>query len=161
MKNKRAEVKFTLYDVLNKNVGFSRDVNDNRIIDQAYNVLNRYFQQTYSVDLINNFRSNFTLNNQFSYVVNTGRAPGFNNRVPLWNLSLAKNFMKNKRAELKFTLYDVLNKNVGFSRDVNDNRIVDQAYNVLNRYFLLGFTYSLNKSGLNRGPGPVLRRIGG
>lgn len=121
---------------------------------------NDYFQQTYSIDLTNYLMVGLVLNNQFSYVLNTGRASGFNTSVPLWNASIAKGFMKNKRAELKLSVFDVLNKNIGVTRSVNQNYIVDQRYNVLTRYCLLSFTYSLNRSGLNSGPRAVLRRIG-
>ena len=54
-------------------------------------------------------------------------------------------------------VYDILNKNVGVARNVSQNQIVDQSYNVINQYFLIGFTYSLQKSGLtgqNSGGGP-------
>ncbi len=121
---------------------------------------NHYLQQTYSIDLTDYLPAGLVLNNRFSYVLNTGRENGFNTNVPLWNASLAKGFMKNKRAELKLSVYDLLNKNVGITRSVTQNYIVDEKYNVLNRYFLAGLTYSLNRSGLNGGPRAVLRRMG-
>jgi hypothetical protein len=88
-----------------------------------------------------------------NYTINEGRAPGFNTAVPIWNASLSKFFLKNKRAELKLSAFDLLNKNVGISRNVSQNQIVDQSYNVINQYFLIGFTYSLQKSGLGGGRG--------
>ena len=63
---------------------------------------------------------------------------------------LASN-IKKKRAELKLSAFDLLNRNVGVSRNVSQNQIVDQSYNVINQYFLIGFTYSLQKSGLGGG----------
>ncbi len=118
---------------------------------------NNYLQQNYGIDLTNYFRWGITLNNQFNYILNTGRADGFNTRVPLWNASLSKGFMKNKRGEFKLSAYDLLNKNKGIRRSSNQGYIVDEKYNVLQRYFLLSFTYSLNKSGLNSGPKAVIR----
>ena len=123
---------------------------------------NKYFQQAYSIDITNYLSGGISFNNQFTYTLNTGRTDGFNTSVPLWNVSLAKSFMKNKRAEVKFSVMDLLNKNLGITRSVNQNYIVDQKYNVLNRYFLLSFTYSLNRSGLQSGgPRAVIRSIGG
>jgi len=55
-----------------------------------------------------------------------------------------------------------LNKNVGVSRNVSQNQIVDQSYNVINQYFLVGFTFSLQKSGLSSGasrPGGMMIRM--
>jgi hypothetical protein len=120
---------------------------------------NNYLQQTYLVDMTNYLPAGFTINDQFSYIINTGRSDGFNTRVPVWNASLAKAFMKNKRMECKLSVFDLLDKNVGISRSANQNYITDQRYNVLNRYFLLSVTYSLNKAGLNSGPRAMIRAI--
>ena len=95
------------------------------------------------------------LNQSINYTINEGRAAGFNTAVPIWNASLSKFFLKNKRAEIKISAFDILNKNAGISRNVSQNQIVDQSYNVINQYFLVGFTYSLQKSGLaGNGGGP-------
>jgi hypothetical protein len=96
------------------------------------------------------------MSQSMNYTINEGRAAGFNTAVPIWNASISKFFMKNKRAELKISAFDILNKNVGVSRNVSANQIVDQSYNVINQYFLIGFTYSLQKSGLAGGGGPKM-----
>ena len=54
---------------------------------------------------------------------------------------------------MKLTAYDLLNKSAGISRTVLQSQIIDQEYNVINQYFLIGFTYSLQKSGLEGGRG--------
>lgn len=112
-----------------------------------------YLQQTYGGEMTNYLPWSLVVTNQFNYVLNSGRTSGFNTQVPLWNASIAKSFLKNKRAEVKLSVYDLLNKNIGITRTANQSAIVDQRYNVLNRYVTLGFTYSLNKSGLqSKGP---------
>lgn len=116
-----------------------------------------YLAQTYGGETTNYLPFGFILNNQFTYTINSGRADGFNKNIPLWTASLAKGFLKNKRAELKLSVYDILNQNVGITRSANQNYITDQRYNVLTRYALLSFTYSLNKSGLgNKTGGPAV-----
>jgi len=107
-----------------------------------------YVSRIYGADLTNYLPWDFVLNQSMNYTINEGRAPGFNTAVPIWNASISKFFFKNKRAELKLSAFDLLNKNVGISRNVTQNQIVDQSYNVINQYFLIGFTYSLQKSGL-------------
>jgi hypothetical protein len=67
---------------------------------------------------------------------------------------LAKSFLRNDRAELKFGVMDLLDRNTGITRSINQGSIVDERYNVLQRYFLLSFTYSLNKRGLHPKGGP-------
>jgi hypothetical protein len=97
------------------------------------------------------------LNNTLDYTINTGRADGFNTSVPFWNISLAKSFLKHKKGELKFTVLDVLNQNIGINRTANQNFIQDTRYNVLQRYFLLSFSYRLNRSSSGNGLNIVMR----
>ena len=114
-------------------------------------ISNNYLQQNYGIDMTNYLLWNISIHNEFNYILNTGRSDGFNTKIPLWNASLAKGFLKNKSGEFKFSVQDLLNKNKGNTRSSNQGYIVDEKYNVLPRYFLLSFTYSLNKSGLNGG----------
>jgi hypothetical protein len=118
---------------------------------------NRFFQQVYGLDITNFLPKGFVLNNTLDYTINTGRADGFNTSVPFWNISLAKSFLKHKKGELKFTVLDVLNQNIGINRTANQNFIQDTRYNVLQRYFLLSFSYRLNRSSGGNAPNIVIR----
>jgi len=118
-----------------------------------------YLQQVYTLEMTNYLPYGFVLNNTFNYTKNSGRADGYNIGIPFWNASLAKSFMKNKRAEIKLSIADILNRNLGVNRTANQNYIEDLQYNVLRRYTSLAFTYSLNKSGLNTGARAVIRTI--
>ncbi|MCW3088304.1 MAG: hypothetical protein JWQ78_1690, partial [Sediminibacterium sp.] len=112
-----------------------------------------YLQQVYGMDMTNYLPGGLVVNNNLNYTINTGRADGYNTKVAFWNASIAKSFLKNKRAELKFTAFDLLNQNQGVSRNANQNYIEDTRYNVLQRYYLLSFTFALNKAG-NTATGP-------
>lgn len=128
----------------------------NNAINAALNT--NFLTKVFSADVTNYLPFNFILNQSMNYTVNSGRAAGYNTAVPIWNASLSKYFMKNKRAELKISAFDLLNKNIGISRNVSQNQIVDQEYNVISQYFLLSFTYSLQKSGLaNKGRTMMIR----
>ena len=61
--------------------------------------------------------------------------------------------MKNNRGELKVMANDLLNMNLGINRTSNQNYIEDSRVNTLRRFFLLQFTYSLSKTGLNNAGG--------
>ena len=121
-----------------------------------------YARQNYGVNMTNYLPLHFSLHNEFNYIINTGRSNGYNSSIPLWNTWLAKSFLRNDRAELKFGVMDLLDRNTGITRNINQGSIMDERYNVLQRYFLLSFTYSLNKSGLHPKGGPHidLRTIG-
>jgi hypothetical protein len=110
-----------------------------------------FLTKVFGADMTNYLPLNIVLNQSFNYAINSGRAVGFNTSIPIWNASFSKFFMKNKRAEIKMSAFDLLNKNIGNSRNVSQNQIVDRTYNVISQYFLLSFTYSLQKSGLGGG----------
>lgn len=93
--------------------------------------------------------ANFYLSSDFNYTINAKRADGFNVNVPLWNAAFSKQFLKYNRAQLGIRVNDLLNKNTGITRTSNNNYIEDRQVVILQRYFLLQFTYSLSKSGLN------------
>jgi hypothetical protein len=67
--------------------------------------------------------------------------------------------LKYNRGEIKFSARDLLNKNIGISRNTNNNYIEDSRVLTLRQFFLLSFTYSLSKVGLNNGGGGGMRII--
>jgi hypothetical protein len=119
-----------------------------------------YLTQTYGAEMTNYLPLGLVLNNNFTYTINTGRADGYNTKVPFWNASIAKSFLKNKRAELKLTVFDLLNENIGITRSANQNYIEDQCYSVLQRYLLATFTFRLHKSAASGGPQITIRSMG-
>ena len=123
---------------------------------------NSYFTQDYTIDAGLQLPKNFYLSTDFRYTISSQRSAGFNAKVPLWNASFSKLFLKYNRGELKFSVYDLLNENQAIIRNTNSNYIEDQNNRVLKRFFLLGFTYSLNKMSANAGgPGKgniIIRR---
>lgn len=108
-----------------------------------------YLQQEYSTEFDWQLPKNFLIATDFTYTISNRRAEGFNTKVPFWNASLSKQFLKYNRGEIKLSAYDLLNRNIGISRTSNQNYIEDSRVTVLRRFFQLSFTYSLTKSGLN------------
>jgi len=123
--------------------------NTNNKVNPTLNT--NFLTKVFGADMTNYLPLNILLNQSFDYSINTGRAEGFNTSIPIWNASFSKFFMKNKRAEIKMSAFDLLKKNIGINRNVSQNQIVDRSYNVISQYFLLTFTYSLQKSGLGGG----------
>jgi len=117
----------------------------------------QYLRHNYEATTTNYLPLGFSLHNKFTYILNTGRSDGYNTSIPLWNVSLARSFLHNDRAEIKLGVMDLLDKNNGITRSVNQGNILDERYNVLHRYFLLSLTYSLNKAGLRTKGGPNIK----
>lgn len=112
-----------------------------------------YFTQALSAEPTYATKSGWILGSDFDLRMNRGQSAGFNQTIPLLNASLSKLMLKNKRGELKFNVYDLLNQNKSITRTVDQNSIVDTRTQVLTRYFLLSFTYNLRRfNGQQQGP---------
>jgi hypothetical protein len=110
-----------------------------------------FFSHTVGAEITYTFLKSWIINSDFDYTYFTGRSAGFNQNLPLWTLSLSKQILKDKRGELKLTVFDVLDKNISVNRSVSDTYVEDQQFNVLKRYFMLTFTYNLKSFGQQPG----------
>ena len=144
------EIRFDINpsDKLNLNVGASHNYNKSKY-SLAAALNNTYISQEYNASADWQLPANFFLSTNFTYTINSQRAAGFNTKVPLWNASISRQFLKYNRGEIKFSATDLLNRNVAVNRTTNQNYIEDKEVLALRRFFLLSFTYSLSKSGLS------------
>jgi hypothetical protein len=73
----------------------------------------------------------------------TGLGNSFNQNFFLWSAGFGYKFGKNNAAELMLNTFDILNQNNNINRTVLGNSIEDNKTQVLNRYFMLVFTYNI------------------
>ena len=116
-------------------------------IESARN--SEYINQEYSAEIDWQLLKSFFFSSDLNYSIYNYMS-GFNTKVPLWNASLSKQMLHFNRGELKFSVNDILNKNVRINHNANQNYIEDSRVNGLRRFFLLTFTYSLSKTGLDK-----------
>lgn len=70
-----------------------------------------------------------------------------NRNVFLWNATFSKKIFKDESGLLSFEMRDVLNQNLGFSRDVNESYVQQRTYETIRRFWILSFTWNFSKNG--------------
>ncbi|QJB39096.1 TonB-dependent receptor [Chitinophaga oryzae] len=70
-----------------------------------------------------------------------------NNNVIQWNASLLKKFGKKDALEVRATVRDILNQNIGFNRGVSSNFITQNTYSTISRYGMLSVVWNFSKAG--------------
>lgn len=85
--------------------------------------------------------------NTVNYVFNPQVAPGIRKSIWTWNAGVSYLFMKEDKANVKLSVYDLLNQTTSVNRTVNENYIQDTETTILQRYFMLTFTYNIRNFG--------------
>jgi hypothetical protein len=65
-----------------------------------------------------------------------------NNNVIKWNAFVGKKFLKKDQLELKLSVFDILNQNLGFSRNAQPNLVTQNTYNTIRRYGMINLIWN-------------------
>lgn len=104
-----------------------------------------YLSQVSRLKITANPWKGLILQSEYSNTYYSGLTSTYNQSISLLNAAVGYKFLKNKQAELRLTVYDLLNQNNSVSRTNTDSYIQDSQTNVLNRYYMLTFTYNFKK----------------
>ncbi|WP_113664037.1 outer membrane beta-barrel family protein [Pedobacter nanyangensis] len=122
-----------------------------------------YYTLAPNIDISYMFPGNIRLQTDATYNRLTGRGE-YNTSYTQVNAYISRQFFKNK-GTFKLAVNDLFNENTGILRTATANSIVDENFNVLKRYFMFSFTYSLSTiAGMNpqqQGRGQGNFRMGG
>lgn len=109
---------------------------------------------TYAGDLNLKLPNSFFVTTSLNYRVYQNDRFGFDQRIPIWNLSAYHILGKAKKAEIRLSAVDLLNRNIAVTQYAGQNFVSDERIQTLARYFLLSFTYNM------RGVKDKMRREG-
>ncbi|MEX1239730.1 MAG: outer membrane beta-barrel family protein [Cyclobacteriaceae bacterium] len=122
----------------------------------------KFFNQTYGLESNVGFLKKYSLNVNFDYLIYVSRSMDFDQRIPLLNLSVSRFLLKNRSGELKLGVINLLDKALNVEQTANINYLELVTTDSLGRYFMLSFTYALNKQlnpmAMRRG-GPMMKII--
>lgn len=119
----------------------SYNITRNNLPDQQnLNVTNYGFKSS----TVWNLPYDFYIQNEVSFTKNNGYADNFKDSEFLWNLSVAKQFLKKKHATVKIQCYDIFNDRNNVLRVNSANYISDTRTNMIGRYVMASFSYKFN-----------------
>jgi hypothetical protein len=75
--------------------------------------------------------------------LNNGQGTGYNQNSLLWTMSLAKKLFAKQAGEIKLSVNDLLGQNKSLARNITSSYVEDSRNEVLTRYVMLTFTYTV------------------
>ncbi len=134
---------FNKYDWLD--ISLSSNLSQNLTTYSLQTTPNQTFlNQNHTAEINVTLPKRFRIGSTYDYSIytsSTGNTPA----VRLWSAYISKQLFKNSAGELRFTIQDILNQNVGISRTADVNYIQDERTNALARYAMLTFSYKFRK----------------
>lgn len=104
-----------------------------------------FFNKTFTSELNINFLKNLQFNTAFDYLIFDAQQSSQSQTIPLLNMAISWFVLKAKSGELKFAVSNALDQNLGVNQRADVNYFEREVINSLGRYFMLSFTYALNK----------------
>ncbi|MEN7551611.1 TonB-dependent receptor [Rapidithrix thailandica] len=108
---------------------------------------NNYYMQKTGLKFYWNFWKTLFFDNNLNHQFYSGLSEDMNQSYFLWNMSAGFKFTKNNRAEVKLTVFDLLDQNQNIQRNVTNAYIEDSRTEILQQYYMLTFTYNLRNFG--------------
>jgi hypothetical protein len=104
-----------------------------------------YLQQNSKVKLNFNPKGGFVFTAEYNNQYYAGLSDAFNQNISLLNAAIGYKFLKDKRADIRLFVFDILGQNNSIQRNITETYIEDTQTNILQRYFMLTFTYNIKK----------------
>ena len=83
------------------------------------------------------------IESNFNYAAFQNERFGFDQKIPIWNLSVRRLFAKNNKMEARLAAFDLLNRTVNITQSGSQNYVIQTTAQTLARYFMLSLTYNM------------------
>ena len=107
------------------------------------NLNSKYLNQSSRAKITCMVWKGLVLQTDISDMVYTGLSSAYNQHYTLWSAAIAWKFLKDRSADLRLSVYDLLKQNRSISRNVTDTYYEDSFTTVLRQYVMLTFTYQI------------------
>jgi outer membrane receptor for ferrienterochelin and colicin len=135
---------YTLKEVLT--LGLSASITQQQTKYSFSTAQNQQFlNQTYTAEANFNFLKYYSFSPAFQFYSYKSQTTGFEQSIPLLNLSVSRFLLKAKSGELKIGVMNLLDKSFGVTQTASVNYLQQVTSNNIGRYFMISFTYALNK----------------
>lgn len=137
---------FTLSSNISEKVDFT--LSSTGSYNWVVNTLNReanneFYNQQSRLNLNYIFWKGLVLNSDLTHQLYTGLSEGYNQNFFLWNVGFGKKLFKKQQGEIRLSVFDLLAQNQSIQRQISEIYSQDVRTNVLQRYFMLTFTYNI------------------
>jgi hypothetical protein len=136
----------TLSSNISKQIDFT--LSTNLTYNTVENTINRqlntqYYNQNSKIKLNLIFLKNVVFSTDLTHQYYRGLSEGYNQNYLLWNAGIGYKFLKDQKAEIRLSVNDILEQNTSITRNTTETYIEDVQTNLLQRYFMLSFTYNI------------------
>lgn len=129
-------------DVIEWNIRHNRGFGKARYESPDFNDIDYKTHMT-TTELVIRWPKRIVWETSLDYRYNSQAAPGIQKTVALLNAGVTFLFLKDQKGQLKLSGFDLLDQNINVFRYTNENSIVDRQINMLQRYYMLTFTYNI------------------
>ncbi|GAB3814921.1 TonB-dependent receptor [Pontibacter rugosus] len=132
----------------------SEKVDFNISTSSSYNIIentlrtnqnNNYFTQSTNVRYNWILWQGLVYRTELNHQYNSGLSNGLDKSFVLWNMSIGKKVFKNQQGEISLSVNDLLKQNISVQRNVFSDYVEDVQSSVLQRFFMVTFTYNIRK----------------
>lgn len=105
----------------------------------------KYFNKTYTAESNVNFLKKYRFSGTFNYMEYESQSNNSTIGIPMLNFSFSRYILKANAGEIKVGINNALDRKVGVIQAANDQFFQRQTMNSLGRYYMVSFTYAINR----------------